>query len=150
MDDRVLSQRDIVERQIMPEIEMPAPTPAPGDLSFAELLQRLRRERGWTKADLAKRAHFDPSSITRFEQGARTPERDTVIQIANAMALPVSDRDRLLASAGFRSELWDDPLLVELAQILGDTRMSAAAKNEVRTVLRMAIAYCKLQRLDTY
>jgi transcriptional regulator with XRE-family HTH domain len=148
MDDRVLSQRDIVERQVLPDIDLPGSGHAPGDLSFAELLQRLRIERGWTKADLAKRARFDPSSITRFEQGARTPERDTVIQLANAMALPVSDRDRLLASAGFRSELWDDPLLVELAQILGDTRMSVAAKNEVRTVLRMAIAYCKLQRLE--
>lgn len=148
MDDRVLSQRDIVERQVVPDIDLPGSAHAPGDLTFAELLQRLRLERGWTKADLAKRAGFDPSSITRFEQGARAPERDTVIQLANAMVLPVSDRDRLLASAGFRSELWDDPLLVELAQILGDTRMSAAAKNEVRTVLRMAIAYCKLQRLD--
>lgn len=149
MEDQVLSQRDIVERTRVPETESPA-SPVAGDLSFAELLQRLRRERAWTKADLAKRARFDPSSITRFEQGARAPERDTVMQLANAMALPVSDRDRLLASAGFRSELWDDPLLVELAQILGDTRMSAAAKNEVRTVLRMTIAYCKLQRLDAY
>ncbi|MGB3327974.1 MAG: helix-turn-helix transcriptional regulator [Thermomicrobiales bacterium] len=145
-----MSQRDIVETQAIAERELPTAAPTPGDLSFAELLQRLRIERGWTKADLAKRARFDPSSITRFEQGARAPERDTVIQLANAMALPVSDRDRLLAAAGFRSELWDDPLLVELAQILGDTRLSAAAKNEVRSVLRMAIAYCKLQRLDAY
>lgn len=148
MDDEILSQTDVVQHPHKPELE--SPRTRTGDLSFASLLQNLRIARGWTKADLAKRSHFDPSSITRFEQGARAPERETVIQLADAMALPMADRDRLLAAAGFRSEIWDDPLLIELAQVLGETTLSAAAKNEVRSVIRMAIAYCRLQRLETY
>ncbi|MBA2276152.1 MAG: helix-turn-helix transcriptional regulator [Chloroflexia bacterium] len=112
--------------------------------AFARLLEQYRTERRWSKADLAKRADLDPSTITRFEQGTRAPERETVLQIAEAMALPVVERDRLLAAAGFRSELWDDPLLVALAQVLGDSAVPAEVKGEVRTLLRMAIAYCGL------
>jgi transcriptional regulator with XRE-family HTH domain len=146
MEDRILSQTDIIQHPSGGQHEVSSPLVH--DLSFAQLLQQLRVDRGWTKADLAKRSHFDPSSITRFEQGARAPERETVLQLASAMALPLSDRDRLLAAAGFRSELWDDPLLIELAQVLGESSISVATKNEVRSVVRMAIAYCKLQRLE--
>lgn len=118
------------------------------DLSFARLLERLREDRGLSKADLAKRARFDPSSITRFEQGNRAPERDTILQLADAMVLPARDRDRLLASAGFRSELWDDPLLVEMSQLLADETISLNARREVRSVVRMGIAFLKLQRMQ--
>ncbi len=121
----------------------PAATTTP-EPAFARLLAQYRTERGWSKADLAKRADLDPSTITRFEQGTRAPERETVLQIAEAMALPVVERDRLLAAAGFRSELWDDPLLVELANVLGDSTVPAGAKTEVRTLIRMAIGYCRL------
>lgn len=148
MEDRVLSQTDVVQHPIGSELD--STRQRAHDLSFSALLQELRIARGWTKADLAKRSGFDPSSITRFEQGSRAPERDTVMQLADAMALPMTDRDRLLAAAGFRSEIWDDPLLVELAQVLGESSLPAAAKNEVRSVIRMAIAYCRLQRLETF
>jgi len=148
VEDRVLSQTDVVQHPIGSELD--STRHRVHDLSFSALLQELRIARGWTKADLAKRSGFDPSSITRFEQGSRAPERDTVMQLADAMALPMTDRDRLLAAAGFRSEIWDDPLLVELAQVLGETSLPAAAKNEVRSVIRMAIAYCRLQRLEAF
>jgi len=148
VEDRVLSQTDVVQHPIGSELD--STRQRAHDLSFSALLQALRIARGWTKADLAKRSGFDPSSITRFEQGSRAPERDTVMQLADAMALPMTDRDRLLAAAGFRSEIWDDPLLVELAQVLGESSLSAAAKNEVRSVIRMAIAYCRLQRLEAF
>jgi transcriptional regulator with XRE-family HTH domain len=151
MDDQVLSQTDLIQRES--SAEFPGHTAKSSQvrgtaLEFARLLQHLRSERGWSKAELANRAELDPSSITRFEQGARAPERDTVLQVAGAMALPMRDRDGLLAAAGFRSELWDDPLLVELSQVLAEESLPVAARNEVRSVIRMAIAYCRLQRLD--
>ena len=116
----------------------------PRDQQFAQLMEHYRSERGWSKADLAKRSGLDPSTITRFEQGSRAPERDTVLQIAEAMALPVADRDRMLAAAGFRSELWDDPMLVELAQALGDVSVPPEVKNEIRALVRMATNYARM------
>jgi transcriptional regulator with XRE-family HTH domain len=146
VEDRVLSQTDIHQPA---EIISPEPDRVTvEEPSFAHLLENLRLSRGLSKADLAKRAGVDPSSITRFEQGTRAPERTTVLTLSQAMVLPMSDRDRLLAAAGFRSELWDDPLLIELAQLLSEPSIPVAARNEVRSVIRMAVAYCKLQRLE--
>ena len=150
MDDQVISQTDLIQRESVSELPAPATGTDPlrgTEVEFARLLRHLRNERGWSKAQLANRAGLDPSSITRFEQGSRAPERDTVLQLAAGMALPMHDRDSLLAAAGFRSELWDDPLLVELSQVLAEESLPAAARSEVQSVIRMAIAYCRLQRL---
>lgn len=118
----------------------------PAGTSFPRLLQALRMERGWTKADLAKRARFDPSTITRLEQGSREPERDTVLQLADAMALTAADRDRLLAACGYRSETWDDPDLVQLATLLADPSLPATVRRDLRTMVRTAISHGRLAR----
>jgi transcriptional regulator with XRE-family HTH domain len=144
MDDQVLNHTDVFQRDIVID---PAP-PASEVSEFARLLERLRHERGWSKADLAKRSALDPSSITRFEQGNRNPDRETVLQLAEAMALPMVERDRLLAASGYRSEIWDEPLLVELSHILADDDIPADAREKVRTVLQMAIAYGRIQRFE--
>lgn len=146
MDDQVISQTDIIRHEVGQAIEAPRPRE---EVEFALQLERLRNERGWSKADLAKRSELDPSSITRFEQGARNPDRETVLQLSEAMALPMVERDRLLAAAGYRSEIWDEPLLVELSQILADRDIPVAIREEVRSVLRMAIAYGRLKRFET-
>jgi transcriptional regulator with XRE-family HTH domain len=148
VEDRVLSQTDIQQRAdlISPahgQDSVPRPT-----ISVARLLQELRESRGLSKADLAKGAGVDPSSITRFEQGTRAPERETILQMARAMMLPMVDRDRLLAAGGYRSEVWDDPLLVELAQLLVEPSVPAEAREEARIAVKMAVAYCKLRRLQ--
>lgn len=148
VEDRVISETDGLQQPGLPVTEARLVAHAlPG---FPILLQRLREERGLSKAELAKRTGLDPSTITRFEQGARMPERETLLQLAGAMVLPMADRDRLLASAGFRSELWDDPLMVELAQLLNERGIAAAAREEARGVVRMAIAYLKMQRLQDF
>lgn len=147
MDDQVISQTDVIQRET---VQMPdESTRATGAVEFARQLERLRDARGWSKADLAKRSALDPSSITRFEQGTRNPDRETIIQLAGAMALPLVERDALLAAAGYRSDIWDDPLLIDLSHILADRDLPAAVREEVRAVLRMAVAYGRLKRLDT-
>ena len=148
MEDRVISGVDGLRH---PErLDGDADLLAGSLPAFPALLERFRAERGLSKAELAKRTGLDPSTITRFEQGARMPERETILQLAGAMVLPMPDRDRLLASAGFRSELWDDPLLVELAQLLNEREIVATAREEARSVVRMVIAYLKMQRLQDF
>jgi transcriptional regulator with XRE-family HTH domain len=147
MDDQVISQTDIVQRESVPSAAPPADRRSPL-VGFSLLLERLREERGLSKADLAKRAGLDPSSITRFEQGNRHPDRETVLLLANTLTLPLVDRDRLLASAGYRSELWDNPLLVDLSYLLNDRDLPDHVREEVRTVLKAALAYGRLSRLD--
>jgi transcriptional regulator with XRE-family HTH domain len=148
MDDQVIHQSTINQQDTVALVTPIAPTVREtGD--FPAMLERLRDERGWSKADLAKRARLDPSSITRFEQGSRHPDRDTVLLLAETMALPLAHRDRLLASAGYRSELWDDPLLVDLSSLLADTDTPSAIRDEVRSILKAALAYGRLGRMES-
>lgn len=147
MEDRVISQTGMNE--LLRADTAPVADRRLIARTFPELLGKLREERNLSKADVAKKAGLDPSSITRFEAGQRAPERLSIIQIADAMVLPAMDRDRLLASAGFRSELWDDPSMVDLVMLLNDDAISAQAKAEVRSVLRMATAFLRMQRLSS-
>lgn len=148
MEDQVLSLQDVELQAGRVGQELTGRGSQSTSLSFARMLEQLRDERGLTKADLAKKAGVDPSTITRFEQGTRLPERATVLQLADAMVLPMVDRDTLLAAAGYRSELWDDPLFSELIQLMADGATPEQARGEVRGVIRMAISYLKLQRLQ--
>lgn len=150
LDDRVVSQQNVLQQESL--IRSETAQPAERRLvarTFQDLLVKLREERNLSKAELAKRAGLDPSTITRFEQGQRAPERPSIMQISDAMVLPGIDRDRLLASAGFRSELWDDPALVELVLLLNDDGIEKQAQAEVRSVLKMSTAFLRLQRLKS-
>ena len=150
MEDRVVSQQNILQQESLMRSDSTAPSERRlVARTFQDLLLKLREERGLSKAELAKRAGLDPSSITRFEQGQRAPERPSIMQIADAMVLPGVDRDRLLASAGFRSELWDDPAMVDLVLLLNDDEIEPQARAEVRSVLKMATAFLRLQRMKS-
>lgn len=146
MEDRVIQQLE--SREQLEVLARPAPVGTGRLPTFPSLLQRLREDRNLSKADLAKRTGLDPSTITRFEQGARQPERETVMQLADGMVLPMPERDLLLAAAGFRSQLWDDPLLVDLMHLLNDPGIPEAARDEARSAVRMAVSYLRLQRLQ--
>jgi transcriptional regulator with XRE-family HTH domain len=113
---------------------------------FGPQLSELRQARGWSQVKLAQQAGLDPSTVSRFEAGSRAPERETVLKIADALVLPVLDRERLLASAGFRSEAWDDPMLAELAQLLNDPAMSSEASSDLRVLLKIAIQHGRRAR----
>ncbi len=150
MEDRVVSQQNILQQESLMRSDSNPPSERRlVARTFQDLLLKLREERGLSKAELAKRAGLDPSSITRFEQGQRAPERPSIMQIADAMVLPGVDRDRLLASAGFRSELWDDPAMVDLVLLLNDDEIEPQARAEVRSVLKMATAFLRLQRMKS-
>ncbi len=146
MDDQVLHQAETPTTPVHPTEDLGPTATHPATVDFPQLLQAMRVERGWSKADLAKRAKFDPSTITRLEQGSRDPERDTVLQLADGMALSLVDRDRLLAAAGYRSETWDDPDLVQIAMLLADHSIPPIIRHEIRTMVRMAVSHGRLAR----
>jgi transcriptional regulator with XRE-family HTH domain len=115
-------------------------------IEFGPRLSELRQARGWSQVKLAQEAGLDPSTVSRFEAGSRAPERDTVLKIADALVLPVVDRERLLAAAGFRSEAWDDPMLAELAQLLNDPAIPHEAHDELRALVRVAVQHGRRAR----
>jgi len=69
--------------------------------TFAQLLERLRLERGYSQGGLAARARCTRPYITQLERSERTrPSRTLALQLAHALDLRGPDRRAFLAAAG--------------------------------------------------
>src|SRR4051794_11809253 len=67
-------------------------------LALGALVRKLRRERGYTLDQLAKRIPMSASNLSRLELGSQGPPADEIIErIAAALDAPADD---LLAAAG--------------------------------------------------
>lgn len=115
-------------------------------IAFGELLSSMRKIRARSQGQLARDAGVDPSSVSRLKAGTRAPEREMVLKLAEALVLPIPDRDRLLAAAGFRSPALDDPQISELALLLTDPKLSDSALQDLRAALRVAIQFARSAR----
>ncbi len=112
------------------------------DFGFGVTLKRFREARRVSQSKLAERAGFDHSYVSRLESGARTPTRDAVEQLANAMDLEQVNRDELLASAGFlpgevSSLLSGEPEITEVLGLLQNSQVPEAYRDSMRQVLRL-------------
>jgi transcriptional regulator with XRE-family HTH domain len=56
--------------------------------AFAEALQRHRRARGMTQAELAEHARVSERAISDLERGLKSPQRATVRLLIQALGLP--------------------------------------------------------------
>lgn len=114
---------------------------------FATTLRRLRRERMISQTQLANRASFDHSYLSRLEAGNREPSRDTVSRLGDAMQLADIERSMLFASAGFTTSgdplrFTSDPELMALAEILWDERLDVGHREQIRHCLRSIAELC--------
>ena len=81
-----------------PEPRSPSATPVEID-DLPRLIGRkialLRRERGWTQAQLAARSALTEPYLQRIERGRQNPSIKVLARIAGALDLPVTDLLRL-------------------------------------------------------
>jgi predicted ATPase/transcriptional regulator with XRE-family HTH domain len=69
-------------------------------IPFGDLLRRHRRAAGLTQEELAERAGLSRRGIADLERGARrSPRKDTVLLLADALGLPDEQRTALVAAA---------------------------------------------------
>jgi transcriptional regulator with XRE-family HTH domain len=118
------------------------------DCGFGVTLKRFRETRRVSQSKLAERAGFDHSYVSRLESGARTPTRDAVEQLANAMELEQVNRDELLAAAGFlpgevSSLLSGEPEITEVLGLLQNNQVPEAYRDSMRQVLRLLAEQAK-------
>lgn len=110
--------------------------------SFGVTLKRFRETGRVSQSKLAERAGFDHSYVSRLESGARTPTREAVLQLAQALLAEPAGQDELLASAGFMpreigSLLTGEPEVTEVLGLLRDDAVPEAFRANVRAVLRL-------------
>lgn len=60
---------------------MPAP--------FQEILRKTREDRGLSQSELAVRARLQPSAISHFEAGRRSPSFDNLRRLADALSVTI-------------------------------------------------------------
>lgn len=53
-----------------------------GDFVFANILIKLRKDAGYTQAELAKMLGMCKSAVSNYENGFRTPENETLIKLS--------------------------------------------------------------------
>jgi len=109
---------------------------------FGQLLKALRERRGVSQSKLAERAEFDHSYVSRLEGGARMPTRDAVDRLGGALGLGESERDALLAAAGFLPRdvtnlLSSEPVLGEVLDLLKNEGVPSEYRENMRQVLHL-------------
>lgn len=68
---------------------------------FGVSIRRWRKSRGLSQLELGFQANISSKHISFLETGRSNPSREMVIQLSNALDIPLSDRNVLLTTAGF-------------------------------------------------
>ncbi|EXG87943.1 putative transcriptional regulator with C-terminal CBS domains [Clostridium sp. ASBs410] len=100
-------------------------------------IQKLRKEKGFTQAELAKEAGLSEISIRKYENGDRKPKIETLRCIANALEVPLYE----LADWGqYTTEDFVEDLKIPLNPENGHVnkeRTTATLRNEAKNKLDM-------------
>ena len=98
---------------------------------FSANLQALRELRKLTQSDLGARAGIAAASISHFETGQRTPSLESLVKLADALAVSL---DALLGRAPVETSAQVDPLFLRAS------RASAETLDTVRRVTAALLA----------
>jgi transcriptional regulator with XRE-family HTH domain len=74
---------------------------APADPEFGDLLRHWRSVRRVSQLDLASAAGSTPRYVSFVETGRSRPSREMVLRLAQALDVPLRERNGLLLAAGF-------------------------------------------------
>ena len=68
--------------------------------AFGQHMKRWRRQRGLSQLDLAVQADISQRHVSFIETGRSRPRKDVVHKLAEALEVPIRDRNTLLEAAG--------------------------------------------------
>jgi class 3 adenylate cyclase len=92
-------------------------------LTFGDRLRQARKAAGLTQEELAERAGAAPETVSALERGVnRTPHRDTILALTEALQLAPAERAALVAAARRPSV----PLAFPIARIIPSAAPAAA------------------------
>jgi len=89
---------------------------------FGDMMKRWRTSRRLSQLDLALNAQVSARHLSFIETGRAKPSRQMVIQLAEALDVPLRDRNALLQAAGFapiyRETALDAPEMAHMKSVL--------------------------------
>ncbi len=101
-------------------------TPSANDRHFGPQLKSWRAVRGQSQMALALAAGVSTRHVSYLETGKASPSREMVVQLTQAMDVPLRARNQLLAAAGF-------------APLYAETPMDAPALGPVREAVQFVL-----------
>ena len=104
----------------------PAPLLQAARPPFARLLKSWRETRKFSQLDLALTSRISQRHVSFLESGRARPSREMVLQLAEALEVPLRERNTLLTAAGF-------------AAMYRETDLQSAAMAPVRDALQLMI-----------
>jgi len=112
--------------------------------SFALALRHCREGSRLSQSRLAAEAGFDHSYVSRLESATRTPTREAVLRLAEALRLDDPARDRMLVAAGFMplrvaNLLGEEPIVGEVLSLLQDVAVPDDVRDDLRTAITLAV-----------
>ena len=89
---------------------------------FANTLKKWRKFRKFSQLDLSLEAGISQRHLSFLESGRSRPGKETIMELAEALSMPLRDRNQLLNSAGFtavyKERAIDDTTMVTIQNAL--------------------------------
>lgn len=81
-------------------------------ISIGRRIREVRKERGWTQAQLAEKSGIEPSNISHIERAATKLSLPTMVNIANALEVTLDELayGSLIKSAHVSAKIADELL----------------------------------------
>ncbi len=95
---------------------------------FSATLKKWRNYKKLSQLDLSLEANISQRHISFLESGRSRPGRDIILQLAEALDMPLRDRNQLLISAGF-------------SPIYNERKLSDSAMNSINNALTMMLTH---------
>jgi len=113
-------------------------------MGIGERIASLRKERGWTQAQLAELLEMSPSHVSRWEQNHWRPRQKAIERLAEVFEV---DIDQLLAEEGVvpAKLAEDDPELAGLVARIPE--LNSQQKGALRLVLQSMLTCKQLEHL---
>jgi len=105
---------------------MELPSQRRPDRALGPLLREWRASRGMSQLDLALRAGFSARHVSFIETGRSLPSRQALLDLAEALDVPLRDRNRLLEAGGY-------------AHVYRQTPLAADEMSHVRSLLQFIL-----------
>ena len=92
---------------------------------FSDLLRHWRQTRRLSQLDLAHHANVSARHISFLETGRARPSREMIVMLGEALSIPLSARNQMLATMGFTPRYaardWDEAAMAPMRRAINRT-----------------------------
>lgn len=103
---------------------------------FSENLKILRKQKGYSQAELAVKIHVVRQTISKWEKGLSVPDADALIQLAEALEVSVSE----LLGAKIEAGNTANPIADQLARINGQLAVKNRRARRIWKIVALILA----------